>query len=483
MKPCLTLTERSQPALQKKLRAYADRAPYIEVRLDLLDRPEIPTLPEVGTTQFIATCRPSREGGQFQGEETDRLHLLAKAGESGFDWIDLEHDVEKAPSLPGQVKVLRSLHDLESCPDNLPAAFDKAGRYGGDLVKLAVTVQKSSDLIRLLRFMESLPAASPRVVLGMGSVGQPSRYLGFLLGNQWTYLAEEREASAAAGQFTLLEAEDSLSGRHLEENPLVFGVLGSPVAHSLSPAIHNSLFRQHGFNGVYFPFHVESLPEWFEYVRASKLGFSGFSITLPLKTAAPACLDQVDSIVGAVNTAVRLGNRWLGFNTDLPGFLGPLKRSMELTGRTAVVIGNGGVAHTAVAALRGEGVKVTVAGRNLAKVRAFAQLYDCPSCAIEDLPLPADLMVNTTPVGQFPDVVPSPVRAEQIDCSVAYDLVYHPTETTFLRMAANRGARTISGIEMFVEQAAHQFRYWTSIEPDIAPMLEVSKSALKKFFL
>ncbi len=463
---CLTLAEQSSNTLVRKIAHYKGKVAFIEVRLDYLSKPVIPALPIEKATQFVATCRPRREGGRYVGPERDRLELLQQAARSGFDWVDLEHDVATSFRCSPSTRIIRSSHCFEQFPADLSSCFRDLRKLGGDVTKLAVFVSSTRELVALLEWMESIPPEIPRLILGMGEFGQPSRFLGAFFGNCWTYVAESKEVTVAPGQFTLKQALESYRMPSWEGFPSFYGVLGNPLGHSLSPTLHNRLFQHHGLKKMYMPCQVDDLDAWFGYVNRSHCSFQGFSVTRPFKAAVVKHLQQVESSVKAVNTLRKEGSGWEGFNTDYPGFLKPLQSKFSLKGKTAVVLGNGGVAHTVMTVLQNAGVQVTVVGRNSNKVSRFAAEYGCRHALFSDLSLRTDLCINTTPVGQFPEVGDSPLTENQLDFEVVYDLVYRPEKTQLLRMAEQKGLRTISGMEMFIEQAALQFAAWTQIDPD-----------------
>ena len=472
-KLCLSLADSSADVLEEKIARYAGQVPYIEARLDYLSEPKIPAVPGDLGTDFIATCRPVRAGGYFQGEEKVRLELLQKAAHSGFTWVDLEHDVEDAPSLPAQTRIVRSHHCFDRFPEDLPDLFARLRKAGGDVIKLALSISATRELTSLLKWMESLDPEIPFVVLGMEDLGQPSRLLGAFLGNFWTYVAEDENSKVAPGQLTLEQAVQRYQLPRWKSTPSIYGVLGNPVAHSLSPLIHNQLFQSHQLDKIYLPFLLDDAKIWLDYVQQSPLPFSGFSVTLPFKTDVVKSVEHKESPVDSVNTLVKRDSVWAGLNTDYDGFLQALQSRLTLKGKTALVLGHGGVAHTVVKALMDQDVEVTVVGRNPDKVSHFAQLYGCRNLLFSDLPVPAQLCVNTTPVGQFPDIDDSPLKKDQMDFDVVYDLVYSPENTRFLNLAGSQGMETISGIEMFVEQAALQFEVWTGLSPDREMMREL----------
>ena len=461
MKLCLTVAEKSVSDLNQKLGFHDGQVEYIEARLDYLQRLELPRLPAAPKSHYIATCRPEREGGRYRGGELERIRFLEQAAKHGFDWIDLEHDVAAPLSLATDTRLIRSRHVFGSFPVNLQAEFPPVSE--GQLGKLAVQVHTTQELVQLLKWAEREPPRGPHVLIGMGELGQPSRYLAPLLGSQWTYVCEDAEVPRAPGQFSLREARGL--GQPSTETPL-YGIIGQPVLHSLSPPLHNGLFRHYGLSGSYIRLPLDRLDPWFEYLTESSLRFQGFSVTLPHKTDAIRFCQGYDSPVRSVNTLAGATPNWMGSNTDFPSFLSPLLSRVDLEGSSALVLGNGGVAHTAVGALLSRGVQVTVAGRNEERLENFARPFGCRWILMQDYRGRADLLVNTTPVGQHPNVDASPLSATQLDFELVYDLVYSPQETKLLRQARHRGCKIISGMEMFVEQAARQFLAWTGRDPD-----------------
>ena len=247
----------------------------------------------------------------------------------------------------------------------------------------------------------------------------------------------------------------------------IFGVLGHPVAHSLSPALHNWAFAELGIPAAYLAFDKapEELPDFLAAVRA--LPVAGLSVTIPHKVAVMEALDGISSLarrVGAVNTLFWDGDRLLGENTDISGFLEPLRELGRIPG-SALVLGAGGAARAVLAGLLDLGVaRVALANRSPDKARALAEEFGVGLVAWDDRQAAdAELVVNTTPLGMsgerqdlspWADICLSPSQ-------VAYDLVYNPQKTRFLADAEGMGCRTIDGLAMFVAQARAQFRLWT----------------------
>lgn len=259
----------------------------------------------------------------------------------------------------------------------------------------------------------------------------------------------------------------------------LLGVIGHPVEHSLSPKMHNAAIAHLGLDYIYLPFPIK--PEDLEVAVAglAAIGVIGFNVTIPHKQAILPLLAQVDPIaqaVGAVNTVTLKNDRWVGTNTDVEGFVCPLRKYDRNWGESVVVVlGNGGAARAVVAGCTQLGCKeIHVVGRNPAKLQIFAESWIDSSLGVKlqvhewnslpELISSANLLVNTTSVGMYPKVEESPLSAEVISKlpqnAIAYDLIYTPNPTKFLQIAQNQGATTIDGLEMLVQQGAIALKTW-----------------------
>lgn len=259
----------------------------------------------------------------------------------------------------------------------------------------------------------------------------------------------------------------------------LLGVAGYPVEHSLSPAMHNAAIAEMGLDFAYLPFPVA--PDDLERAIAgfAALGGVGLNLTIPHKQAiVPLLAEQtaVAQAVGAVNTIWRGDRGWCGTNTDVAGFVAPLKDEANWGDARAIVLGNGGAARAVVAGLTQLGcAEIVVVGRNAEKLAVFAESWTNSPLKVrlqvytmEKLPelLPQTrLLVNTTPVGMAGDGERTPVSAQLLDRlpadGIAYDLIYTPRPTRFLQLAAARGLRAIDGTTMLVRQGAEALNIWT----------------------
>ncbi|NJR16595.1 MAG: shikimate dehydrogenase [Calothrix sp. CSU_2_0] len=262
----------------------------------------------------------------------------------------------------------------------------------------------------------------------------------------------------------------------------LLGVIGYPVEHSLSPLMHNAAILQMGIDFAYLPFAIA--PEKLEAaIRGFEaIGVVGFSITIPHKQAIMPFLTEISSLaktVGAVNTVVRKNDQWVGTNTDVEGFIAPLRSqdNRDWSQTTTVILGNGGAARAVVAGCVQLGCsEIHVVGRNLAKLDAFAETWANSSLKTnlqvhqwELLPklLPdAGLLVNTTPIGMYPHIQESPLSEEEIEklnpnSPIVYDLIYTPNPTKLLQQAQKIGAIAIDGLEMLIQQGAAALKIWS----------------------
>jgi shikimate dehydrogenase len=257
------------------------------------------------------------------------------------------------------------------------------------------------------------------------------------------------------------------------------GVIGNPVEHSLSPAIHNAAFRKLGLNFIYLAWRVEAIGDAIKGLRA--LGnFRGASVTIPHKVAALPFLDDVESTarhIGAINTIVSDGGVLKGYNTDATGALRALREGgVELKGRRVVMLGSGGAARAIAFALASDKTidRLLLLGIDKKELNTLAgDLRSKTAIAVDDLPLgegplknalsDAQVLIHCTPTGMSPKAQETCVPFSLLHAGLAVmDIVYNPRETRLLKEAKAVGCRTIPGLEMFLHQAAAQFELWTN---------------------
>lgn len=265
----------------------------------------------------------------------------------------------------------------------------------------------------------------------------------------------------------------------VDANTRLYGVIGDPVAHSLSPVMHNAAFRQTGHNGVYVAFHVADLPVAIAGIRA--LNIRGCSVTIPHKVAVMDFLDHVDPMarqIGAVNTIVNENSRLCGFNSDSPGAMAALLEKTPVVRRRVAVIGAGGAARALAHGIKAHGGQLTIANRSEDKGRRLASELESEFCSLADFSgVGFDILINTTSVGMTPHSGRMPVSHACLRPGMTVmDIVYNPLETTLIKAALNAGCTVVDGVAMFVHQGAFQFERWTGKK---APVQLMKKTVLK----
>jgi 3-dehydroquinate dehydratase / shikimate dehydrogenase len=468
---CAVVAESTSAKMAAQCRAALREASTIELRLDWLpsDRERTRLLDWLRRSRprnatFVATCRRKEAGGRFRGSIDAQLYWLIQARQAGCQWCDIE--IETLRKLPDQSireysvpqLVMLSLHDFERTPP-LERAVHVPPHGEVDLVKVATTAGSLADCIRLLRFAQRSRncVASP-----MGEIGLPARILSLREGSALAYAPLDQ--ATAPGQVSLREFKYLYRAHKLNRRTRVFGVIADPVAHSLSPLLHNTAFAARRMNAVYLPFLVKDLRDFIQCIPA--FGIRGFSVTLPHKQAILKHLKECDSLaadIGAVNTVtVRRDGSLSGGNTDYVGILRSLEKKLTLKKSRVLIFGAGGSARAAAFALARAGATVAVCARRQSAARELAR-----AVGGEVVPRHAlrteffDAIVNTTPIGMHPVDDISPLASNELHCRTVMDLIYRPEQTRLLQIAARKGIATISGVEMFLAQGIAQWELWT----------------------
>jgi 3-dehydroquinate dehydratase/shikimate dehydrogenase len=311
------------------------------------------------------------------------------------------------------------------------------------------------------------------VLIAMGRRGIHTRVLAARLKNRWTYAGD----AVAPGQMPAAKMLGEYQFHRLRPDAALYGVVGDPVAHSLSPALHNAGFQNMGINAAYVALEAKDARDFLTFARA--LDMRGASVTAPFKVDVKAHVHDVDAVgraVGAINTIVIRNGKWSGFNTDVAGFLAPLEGRMTLRGTRAAVLGAGGAARAVAYALKRQGAAVTVSARRTREARAVALAAGVKAGAFPPRPGTWDVLVNATSVGSRPDDE-SPMAGVALDGEIVFDLIYTPAETALIRQARAAGCWTIGGIEMLIGQAERQFELWTGAAPPSGLFREAADAA------
>ncbi len=484
---CAVAAAKTAAEMKRQIRAGLTETNTVELRLDWLDsdNERRKLLSWLARQKFrkatlLATCRRKVAGGEFPGDIPAELFWLMEARRAGCAWCDLEIETER--ELPDQsIKeyavpkgVLLSMHDFERTP-KLPDTVSCPPRGEVDAVKIAAKAQTLDDSVRLLKLARQSRCF---VAVPMGEIGLPGRLLALREGSALAYAPIG--PATAPGQVGLQELKYLYRAHLLTKKTEVYGVIGDPIRHSLSPLMHNTGFVVRKRDAVYLPFLVHDLKDFLRAIP--EFGVRGFSVTIPHKQTILRHIAECDPLaaeIGAVNTVVvwRDGSLY-GCNTDYVGVLRALEKKMKLRGSRVLIYGAGGSARAAAFALAKAGAQLFVCARREEGAKELAQA----ACG-EAIPQKAlrtenfDAILNATPVGMHPHESVSPLSAQELRCNLVMDLIYRPLETQLLKIARKKGIATVSGLEMFLAQGFAQWEIWTK---SIAPGVPMRRAVLSK---
>ena len=467
---------------------------FIELRLDFLAKAiDFKRLTPFKQCPWVATLRRPADGGRFPGTEPERQVILRQAIVSGaFDWVDLETDIAGAIPRFGKVKRIISYHNLSETPASLDEIYARMLKQDGDVYKIAVMAQTPEDVHRILKLQQS--ARKPTVAFCMGDIGQPSRFLALRYGAPWIYAAFNKERGIAPGLPSLDDFKTTYPVRSITSETQVFGLLGDPVGHSFGPLLHNHLYQRLGVNAIYLPFRVPRgmLPQALE--AYADIPVSGYSVTVPHKEAAAQLARESEinvQITQAANTLVRLPDGvFAAANTDYGAAIESMKEHLkeraqdgpvvQLSQLSVLILGAGGVARALAFGLHREGAQITITGRTYERAQKLAEEVKCKAVDWHARhSVSFDVLINCTPVGMHPNVDEAPCHFSVMKPGMlVFDTIYTPETTLLLREARARGCDTITGVDMFVRQAARQIELFTGLTPDISLMREIMRKAL-----
>ncbi|WP_295101982.1 shikimate dehydrogenase [uncultured Candidatus Kuenenia sp.] len=460
-------------------------ADAVELRIDYIHDLNLRQILGKCTKPVIVTNRPVREGGKFRGTEEERLQLLKQAIQLQADYVDIEHDsirnVKKngnALFAASKTKIIVSYHNFRETPENLSEIYNTLFQSGADIVKIVTHANSITDNIKIYQLLQQ--SKIPIISFCMGEYGIISRILYKIFGSYLTFASLQKGKESAPGQINIEELLNRYNIKNQNKHTAVYGLIGNPVSHSISPVIHNALFKEIGMNCVYVPFKVDEIGRFISEFK--KLNISGYSVTIPHKESIINYLDDAGPIakkIGAVNTVVNKNNRLIGFNTDLEAAVTVLAEVANVSGHTAAdacfknkhvtIIGAGGVARAIAFGLKMYGADITLVSRNHNRMQSLAGEVGCSFTNKNGLQnLETDIFVNATPVGMYPSINETPVDRKLLKPNmIVFDTIYNPPETKLIKDAKEIGCKTVGGMPMFIRQAAAQFRLWTDTEPPL----------------
>lgn len=471
-------------------------AKFLELRLDFLAKAvDFKRLVPSKQCPWVATLRRPQDGGRFPGTEDERRTIIRQAIVSGaFEWVDLETDVADEIRRFGSVKRIISYHNLNETPADLDDIYERMLKQDGDVYKLAVMAQTPQDVARILKLQKNAP--KPTVAFCMGEVGLPSRYLSLKYGAPWIYAAFNKERGIAPGLPSFDDFKTTYPVRSITPETRIFGVVGDPVSHSFSPILHNHMYMRAKINAFYLPFFVPKLQLSDALKAYADIPVDGYSVTIPHKEDAALLAKDAEPFVrtsGAANTLVRRPDgSFFGANSDYSAAIDSLKAHLqaktaesgaavpELSQLSFLVLGAGGVARAIAHALHREGVNLTLAARTNERAMKVAEEVHCKVIDWHARNAHrAEVVINCTPVGMHPNVNEMPVHISMLQPGmIVFDTIYTPETTLLIREAKSRGCEVITGVDMFVRQAARQMELFLGLSPDIAKMREIMRKAL-----
>lgn len=496
-KICAVVAAESAAAMWRQLERAVRQAKTIELRLDwLANDGEIERfLARLGAngpggpvrrprTTFIATCRRREAGGRYRGTIAKQLVHLGEALRAGCQWYDLE--IESASCCPaelvdvllGEGQQICSAHFFQRAPKDLKRVVANLSSVDADAIKIAAQCESLSEARRVMAIAHGRRDA---IAVPMGDVALPMRVLALREPGNFVYAPVEN--TTAPGQISLSEMMNLYHADRISRRTRVYGVIGNPVGHSLSPQLQNAGFQARKIDAVCLPFLVRDLKGFCDSIAALRM--KGFSVTLPHKEAILRCLDDYDELaasIGAVNTvSVRANGSLYGYNTDYVGVLRALERRMPLRGSRVLILGAGGVARAVAFALSRAGAWVGICARRAARAAALARAAGGESITRKHLKSEFfDAIVNATPVGMYPAIEHSPLGARELNCRLVFDTIYRPRVTKLMQLGSRRGIETVSGVEMFIAQGTAQWEIWTGQRAPEKAMRAAVLASLKR---
>ncbi len=489
---------RFEKALEAIESAVCQGADILELRTDYLEELSsacvghlIAAVHQAGKPVLV-TCRDQAEGGNRPIEMAVRTEILVGTLRQGADFIDCEYRNFQKPQVRMAIlkelqqhpaaRLILSAHNFQGPFEDLTVLYDNiVASCPQAIPKIAFATHHVSDCLPAFDLLRT--RRGDAIVIAMGAAGQITRILAKKFGSLLTFACLDADSATAPGQMGLSEFRD-FRWNSLREDTQVFGVIGNPVAHSMSPAIFNALFEAQQINAVYVPILLEGgYPEFAAFLDGLRtrqeshgLDFHGFSITIPHQSNAIEYLlrqggsvEPLASRIGAVNT-LKLGFGELpsGYNTDYAGAIDALVHALDtnrrgLHGKSVAVLGAGGAARAVVAGLCDARATVTIYNRTLEKARALAKEFHCAFSGLDpSTKITADIIVNCTSIGMSPNVNALPLSPDNLRPGmVVFDTVYNPLDTLLLRQAQAAGAIPVRGVEMFIRQAMAQFHLFT----------------------
>jgi 3-dehydroquinate dehydratase / shikimate dehydrogenase len=438
----------------------------VELRLDLLNELEkkLPLIKKI-RPPLIATLRKKSHGGEFEGSEEERFFFFKKILHF-FDYVDLENDspvyfFDYLKNNHPKIKIILSYHNFEKSAFelNLEEIFSKMEALKPNIIKMVTLAKSSLDALKMVIFVKK-KAEMGHLISGLclGEKGSLTRLLSPIVKGHFSYCKLGKPT--AVGQFSLEEMERRYGYNYLNEKSTIYALIGKDVSKSPSHITHNKIFSSTNFKSLYvkIPLETDELSSFFELIK--ELPFQGLSVTSPYKIAILPFLDEMEKEIQAVNTLVKQGGKWVGYNTDGKAALDAIEKKVLVKNKNILVLGAGGSSRAICFEAKKRGAKVRVLNRDEKKAKTLACHLGIEGFGLDFLPKIIceegyDILINATSSVD-------PIAKEYIlPKKLVMDINYLPHPTPFLIKAREAGSLIIFGFEMFVYQAKGQFKIWS----------------------
>ena len=487
---CMTLTGKTLEENLKLVKKYEKYIDIVELRVDHLNEDEqlyARRFPAMIYQPCILTIRRDIDGGLFNGGDFARTNLFARAlafanpdKSKNFAFVDFEDDFH-IPSIQDAamafgVKIIRSYHNMTDPVLNIRERCDIMRKTGYEIPKIAFMPHSLSDVYNLIKEGERITQYE-HILCAMGPIGFPSRVLASYTNSYLTYVSPQEvlENTQAIGHIDPITINEMYHFRSINQDTKLYGITGWPLVKTSSPFLHNQGYEKNHINAVYLPFRSPLISDALTFCEG--IGVNGLSVTIPHKESVLYYLhEQSPEVVqiGACNTIIRKNNKWLGYNTDAPGFrraleefLGPVK----IKHKKVAVIGAGGAAKAIVYVLKQMGARVCIFNRTVETAAQLADKYGFNYCQLDahciaKLDEYSTLIVQTTSVGMNAEG-PSSSENDPIyfydfrGNELLFDIVYEPSTTPVMKRAALAGCRVCNGYKMLEYQGYEQFKLFT----------------------
>lgn len=487
-KICLVLTEETIENNLQLVKDYAGYYDLVELRVDLLFSNEtfyVRKFPELAGVPSILTCRRISDGGKFNDGEGARFTILAKAltfldnnPRKNFAYVDFEQDfaslsLEEA-ARAFDIKIIRSLHNLKTPLSNITKEIERIRHNDDEIVKLATIVPTLQDFVPLL--FQSPNSKKPYIVSGLGKYGYLSRIFAQRLDSELVYTFSEKYIKKHQLENELLDPitlNNLYRFRSVGDTPKIFAVVGSNVAKSKSPELHNTFFKDKNIPACYVPISVDSFDTFFSF--AKKINIQGASVTTPFKKdAVSSASEQKGTVknIGVANTLINKNGTWQAYNTDVEGFRQAITEFLgdeKLEKQKIAVLGAGGAAQAVCYALYTmlkirQRKNICVFNRSKLKAEELAEKYGFSACPLlnndetyEKLRKFSSLIINCTTLGTGKNSDRDPISFYSFTgTEKVFDLIYEPERTKLLQRAKKAGCRISNGYRMLEIQAMEQ---------------------------